>query len=162
MPIRRRRLLLLTAMSGAAALLQACTSSSAPPAPTAPAQSSAASSDWDKIVDAARSEGSVTVNTFPGSANQQALSAFTKAYPGIELEQTTLVSSALAPRILQERQAGIYTWDVIHQPTTTSLQVLKPQGVLDPIKPAIVRPDVIDDKGWRDGFAAGFKMTNDS
>ena len=176
--LRRRQFLLLTAISGAAALVQACASSAPPPAAapaspptppptpttTAPAvapAAAAAGTDWDKLVESARAEGGVTVNTFPGSANQQALSAFTTAYPEIKLEQTTLVSSALAPRILQERQAGIYTWDVIHQPTTTSLQVLKPAGVLDPIKAALVRPDAIDDKGWRDGFAAGFKMTND-
>jgi iron(III) transport system substrate-binding protein len=161
--VRRRRFLQLVGLSGVAALLQACTSG-APVAPTsAPVQSSApaASTDWDKVVAAAKSEGSVTVNTFPGSANQAALATFAQAYPEIKLEQTTLVSSGLAPRILQERQAGIYTWDVIHQPTTTSLQVLKPAGVLDPIKPAIIRPDVVDDKVWRDGFAAGLKLTND-
>jgi iron(III) transport system substrate-binding protein len=170
LPIGRRRFLVLVGISGAAALLQACSSSAppasapAPPAATAaPAQASAAapSSDWDKVVAGAKSEGSVTVNTFPGSANQQALAEFNKAYPEIKLEQTTLVSSGLAPKILQERQAGLYTWDVIHQPTTTSLQVLKPAGVLDPIKPAIVRPDVIDDAAWRDGFAAGFNLTSD-
>jgi iron(III) transport system substrate-binding protein len=161
--VRRRRVLQLVGLSGIAALLQSCTSG-APVAPTsAPVQSGAAapSTDWDKVVAAAKSEGSVTVNTFPGSANQAALATFAQAYPEIKLEQTTLVSSGLAPRILQERQAGIYTWDVIHQPTTTSLQVLKPAGVLDPIKPAITRPDVLDDKVWRDGFGAGLKLTND-
>jgi iron(III) transport system substrate-binding protein len=167
--LRRRQLLIGVGASSAAALLQACAAGAPPASPqaTAPAQSSAPvqpsgqDSDWDKIVAAAKQEGSVTVNTFPGSANQQALGEFGKAYPDIKLELTTLVSSALAPKILQERQAGIYTWDVIHQPTTTSLQVLKPAGVLDPIKPAIVRPDVVDDKAWRDGFAAGLNMTND-
>lgn len=160
--IGRRRLLVL---SGAAALLQACSA----PAPramptqtTAPAQaSSSGPGDWDKILSAAKSEGAITVNTFPGSANQTALAEFSKAYPDIKLEQTTLVSSALAPKILQERQANIFTWDVLHQPTTTSLQVLKPAGVLDPIKPAIVRPDVTDDASWRDGFAAGLALTTD-
>src|SRR3954447_24266789 len=161
MALRRRRFMLLAGLSGAAALLQACSSNAPPAATVAPAQNTSASGDWTAIVAAARNEGSVTVNTFPGSANQQALSAFNKAYPDIKLEQTTLVSSALAPRILQERQASIYTWDVIHQPTTTSLQVLRPANVLDPIKPAIVQPEVIDDKAWRDGFAAGFSMTND-
>jgi iron(III) transport system substrate-binding protein len=167
--IRRRQLLVLVGLSGAAAVLQACAApnpaqSAAPvatPPSAAPAQSAAPGNDWDRILSAAKSEGGVTVNTFPGSANQTALAEFSKAYPEIKLEQTTLVSSALAPRILQERQAGIYTWDVLHQPTTTSLQVLKPAGVLDPIKPAIVRPDVLDDAGWRDGFAAGFALTSD-
>jgi iron(III) transport system substrate-binding protein len=78
------------------------------------------------------------------------------------MEQTTLVSSALAPRIVQEQQAGIFTWDVIHQPTTTSLQVLKPAGVLDQIRPLIVLPDVLDDKGWNGGFAEGFNLTDDA
>ena len=164
--IGRRRLLAFAGISGAAALLQACASPApvSPTATTAPAQATAPAAqggDWDKVLAAAKSEGGVTVNTFPGSANQTALAEFSKAYPDIKLEQTTLVSSALAPKILQERQAGIYTWDVLHQPTTTSLQVLKPAGVLDPIKPAIFRPDVIDDAGWRDGFAAGFALTSD-
>jgi iron(III) transport system substrate-binding protein len=153
----------MLALTGAAALLQACSAPAPPATPaqtTAPAQNVA--SDWGKILAAARSEGSVIVNTFPGSANQAALAEFSKAYPDIKLEQTTLVSSALAPKILQERQAGIYTWDVLHQPTTTSLQVLRPAGVLDPIKPAILREDVTDDALWRDGFAAGFALTNDT
>jgi ABC-type glycerol-3-phosphate transport system substrate-binding protein len=145
--LSRRQLLLAAGASSAAALLQACASGAPPASPqaAAPAQSSAPVpsagqvNDWDTIVAAAKQEGGVTVNTFPGSANQQALAEFSKAYPDIKLEQTTLVSSALAPKILQERQAGIYTWDVIHQPTTTSLQVLKPAGVLDPIKPAWAR-----------------------
>jgi iron(III) transport system substrate-binding protein len=158
--VLRRRFLHIVGLSGVAALLQACTSST-PAAPTAAPAQAAPSSDWDKVVAAAKTEGAVTVNTFPGSANQTALATFAQAYPDIKLEQTTLVSSALAPRILQERQASIFTWDVIHQPTTTSLQVLKPAGVLDPIKPAISRPDVVDDKVWRDGFAAGLKLTND-
>jgi iron(III) transport system substrate-binding protein len=167
--LRRRQFLVLLGLSGAAAVLQSCAAPSpaSPESTVAPAQSSATSvaaapgNDWGSIVAAAKAEGGVTVNTFPGSANQQALLEFSKAYPDIKLEQTTLVSSALAPRILQERQAGIYTWDVLHQPTTTSLQVLKPAGVLDPIKPAIVQPDVTDEAGWRDGFAAGFALTSD-
>jgi iron(III) transport system substrate-binding protein len=165
MRISRRRLLALAAASGAAALSQACSAPAPAATPTqaiAPAQAPAAqSNDWDKILASAKAEGGVTVNTFPGSANQTALAEFSKAYPDIKLEQTTLVSSALAPKILQERAAGIYTWDVLHQPTTTSLQVLKPQGVLDPIKPAIVRADVMDDASWRGGFAAGFALTSD-
>jgi hypothetical protein len=72
MSLGRRRMLML---SGAAALLQAC-SAPAPPAVPTPV---APSNDWDKIVAAAKSEGAVTVNTFPGSANQTALAEFSKA-----------------------------------------------------------------------------------
>ena len=36
-----------------------------------------------------------------------------------------------APRVIQERKAGVYTWDVTTIPTTTALQVMKPAGVFD-------------------------------
>ena len=168
----RRDFLRTLALAAAAALAQACGGAPAPsgggPAPAnqaAPATSApgtgAGTADWAQTVAAARSEGKVVVNTFPGKGYQSTLELFPGAYSGIELEQTTLVASQLAPRIVQERQAGIYTWDVLHMPTTTALQVLKPAGVYDPIKAVIIHPEVIDDKVWRDGFQAGFKLTND-
>jgi iron(III) transport system substrate-binding protein len=31
-----------------------------------------------------------------------------------------------------------------------------PRGALDPVRPLLVRPDVLDDKSWRDGFESGW------
>ena len=39
-----------------------------------------------------------------------------QAYPDIKLEHTGLHSQDFAPRILQERQANLFTWDVAHDP----------------------------------------------
>jgi iron(III) transport system substrate-binding protein len=162
----RRTFLHFMAVSGAAALAQACASplpGATPPAAAPAAGSSAANApaDWAQVVGSANAEGKVVVNTFPGKGYQNTLELFSSAYPSIAMEHTTLVASQLAPRIVQERQAAIYTWDVLQMPTTTALQVLKPAGVYDPIRPVIVLPEVTDDKVWRDGFAAGFKLTND-
>jgi iron(III) transport system substrate-binding protein len=158
-------LALLTA-GGASLVLAACGRGGGPASGSgATAGRSSASgpapAGWDQIVAAAKKEGKVTVNTFPGKGNETALQPFSKTYPEIKLEQTTLVASALAPRILQERKAGIYTWDVLHMPTTTALQVLQPAGVYDPIRSVITQPDVIDDKAWQGGFASGFDLTDD-
>jgi iron(III) transport system substrate-binding protein len=157
----RRRLLGLMGAGGAGALLAACGGSRAPAGqPTAGATAGAAG-DWNAVVAAAKSEGKVSINTFPGNGNMVALQAFGKAYPQIKLEQTSLVASALTPRILQERKAGVYTWDVLQMPTTTALQVLQPAGVYSPIRPLITQPDVIDEKVWSNGFASGFDLTDD-
>jgi ABC-type Fe3+ transport system substrate-binding protein len=48
-----------------------------------------------------------------------------------------------------ERDGGLYTVDVfVGGPTTANFQ-LKPMGALDPIKPALILPQVTDVKNWR-------------
>jgi len=162
--ISRRVFVRLGVLAGVAALAQACATPSLPgsqptTAPAAPA--AAGSTDWAKVVEAAKSEGKVVVNTFPGRGYQSTVELFSNSFSDIATEHTTLVASQLAPRIVQERQANIFTWDVLHMPTTTALQVLRPAGVYDPIRPVIVQPEVVDDRGWRGGFAAGFNLTNE-
>jgi len=46
-------------------------------------------------------------------------------------------------------------------PTSTALQVLRPAGVWDPVRPAIVLPEVMDDAGWDGGFERGFTLVKD-
>jgi iron(III) transport system substrate-binding protein len=127
----------------------------------APRRVAAQSTDWSQTVAAAKKEGKVVVNTFPGDVYKRALKAFTQAHPDIKLEHTGLHSQDFAPRIIQERQAGLFTWDVALIPTSTALQVLRPAGVWDPVRPAIVLPDVKDDAGWEGGFERGFALVKD-
>ena len=86
---------------------------------------------------------------------------FTQAYPDIKLEHTQLHSQNFAPRILQERQANLFTWDVATIPTSTAFQVLRPAGVWDPVRPAIILPEAKDDAGWEGGFERGFSLAKD-
>jgi len=149
--ITRRRLMQSALYGGAAAALGA----------KVPAAHAAAPSDWPQVTAAAKKEGKVVVNTFPGDGYKRALKAFAQAYPDIKLEHTSLHSQDFAPRILQERQASLFTWDVATIPTSTALQVLRPAGVWDPVRPAIVLPEVIDDAGWDGGFERGFTLVKD-
>ena len=147
--ITRRRFLEGAALGGAAAALG--------PARRASAQSS----DWTQMVAAAKKEAKVVINTFPGDGYKRALKAFTQAYPEIKLEHTSLHSQDFAPRIIQERQGNLFTWDVALIPTSTALQVLRPAGVWDPVRPAIVLPEVKDGAGWDGGFERGFALVKD-
>ena len=145
--ITRRRFLEGAALGGAAAVLGPAGRAGAQPA------------DWTQAVAAAKKEAKLVVNTFPGDVYKRALKAFTVAYPDIKLEHTSLHSQDFAPRILQERQANLFTWDVSLIPTSTALQVLRPAGVWDPVRPVIVLPEVKD--GWEGGFERGFALVKD-
>lgn len=147
--ISRRRLLGTAALAGVASALR----------PTRRADAQAG--DWPQAVAAAKKEGKVVVNTFPGDGYKRALKAFTQAYPDIKLEHTGLHSQDFAPRITQERQANLFTWDVVLIPTSTALQVLRPAGVWDPVRPVVVVPEAKDDAGWEGGFERGFRLVKD-
>ena len=148
--VSRRDLMRTVAIGGAAAAVTQPRAASANVPP-----------EWPQILAGAKKEAKVVVNTFPGDGYKRALKAFTTAYPDIKLEHTGLHSQDFAPRILQERQASLYTWDVVLIPTSTALQVLRPAGVWDPVKPAIVLPEAKDDAGWEGGFEKGFNLVKD-
>ena len=118
--------------------------------------SAATSPEWDQTVAAAKKEGKVAVNTFTGQGYGRVLKLFAQAYPEIKVDHTNLEPVDFSPRIINERKAGVYTWDVVTMPTSTALQVLRPAGVFDPIRPAIIAPDAKNDASWRGGFDAGF------
>jgi iron(III) transport system substrate-binding protein len=116
----------------------------------------APSPEWEQTVAAARKEGKISINTFTGQGYGRVLKLFSQAYPEIKVDHTNLEPVEFSPRIINERKAGVYTWDVATMPTSTALQVLRPAGVFDPIRPAIIAPDARNDANWRGGFDAGF------
>jgi iron(III) transport system substrate-binding protein len=114
-----------------------------------------AAGEWDQLAAAARKEGKVAINTFTGQAYKRILKLFSQAYPDIKVEHSSLEPADFVPRVTTERNAGVYTWDVSTMPMTTALQVLKPAGVWDPVRPVIL-PDMRRDALWRGGYEAGY------
>jgi iron(III) transport system substrate-binding protein len=148
--LSRRRLLQTALATGAVAAAGVRPAAADLPAELAP------------LVAAAKKDGKVVVNTFPGEGYGRALRAFSQAFPDVKLEHTSLHSQDFAPRILQERKAGSFTWDVVAIPTSTALQVLRPAGVWEPIRPLIVVPEAKDNAGWDGGFERGFSVVQDA
>ena len=147
--VSRRRVLRGIAWGGAAAMVAAVGG-------RAMRTAAATSPEWDQVVAAAKKEGKVAINTFTGQGYGRVLKLFAQAYPDIKVDHTNLEPVDFSPRVINERKAGVYTWDVATMPTTTALQVLKPAGVWDPVRPAIVAPDAKNDASWRGGFETGF------
>jgi len=107
--------------------------------------------EWDELVKAAKKEGKVSVKGPPGAKVRRALTGgFEKAFPGIRVEYGGGRGGELAAKIIRERRAGIYTTDVWMGGFGTQLSLLRPQGVQDPIRPALILPEVKDPKNWKD------------
>ncbi|HEX8969815.1 MAG TPA: extracellular solute-binding protein, partial [Chloroflexota bacterium] len=174
----RREALRLMGLGGVAILAAACSAppaapTAAPVAPTAapiapataapaaqtrPAAAPPADADWQKLIDDSKKEGHLLVATYAGTGYRKVMDAFEAAYPGIKVDQTPFQSSSrdFFPRYFQERQAGLYQWDIIIVPATEPIVQAIPPGAVDPIRPLMVRPDVLDDKSWVDGFDGGW------
>jgi iron(III) transport system substrate-binding protein len=111
----------------------------------------AAAQEWEKVLAAAKKEGKVAIIGPVGADRRDVLvEPFQKKY-GITVEYFADRGSGIGPRLSAERGAGQYLWDAAITGTTTGLLSLLPGGMLDPMEPALVLPDVKDPKQWRGG-----------
>ncbi|HEY2987112.1 MAG TPA: extracellular solute-binding protein [Candidatus Binatia bacterium] len=114
-------------------------------------EKASAQARWEKALAEAKKEGKVVVDGPPGEFIRTAvLQGFNKAFPEIAVEYSSGRGSELAAKIKAERDGGLYTIDLILQGTSTALLYFKPIGVLDPIRPALLLPEVTDTKYWAD------------
>ena len=103
--------------------------------------------DWEQTVKAAEKEGQVTVY-ISGYAPLIDGGYFQKAFPKIKVVGVSGEGSQLAPRIISERRAGKYLADVYSGGGNSIYQVLYLGKMLDPIKPALILPEVVDESKW--------------
>jgi iron(III) transport system substrate-binding protein len=111
----------------------------------------AGSTEWDKLVDAARKESKVTVS-LPASAElkRQIEEQFKKRY-GIEVEVFTARGSAGVRRMADEFKAGVRHFDLHIGGSSSIISGMLDEGILDPVEPWLVLPEVRDPKQWWGG-----------
>jgi ABC-type Fe3+ transport system substrate-binding protein len=107
--------------------------------------------EWDKLVDAARKEGKVAVS-LPASAEmkRQVEEQFKKRY-GIEVETFTARGSAGVRRMADEFKAGVRHFDLHIGGSSSIVSGMLDEGILDPIEPWLLLPEVKDPKQWWGG-----------
>jgi iron(III) transport system substrate-binding protein len=103
--------------------------------------------EWDKTVKAAEAEGQVTLY-FSGYSKVLDSGAFQKAFPKIKVVTVGGSGSVLSQRIAAERRGEKYLADVYNGGGNSLYQALYLAKFLDPIKPALILPEVTDTSKW--------------
>jgi iron(III) transport system substrate-binding protein len=106
--------------------------------------------EWERTVKAAEEEGQLTVY-IAGYGALIDSGAFQKTFPKIKVTSVTGSGSQLAPRIVAERRGEKYLADVYSGGGTSLYTNLFLGRMLDPIKPVLILPEVIDSSKWWEG-----------
>ena len=153
-----RRVLAALASAALLGLIAACgggddptatptTSGPVAPTPTATApQLEAWEVDWNETLEAAINEEGVLLIASLREPYRQAAEKFSEFYPDIRVEAR--VERSPYQRILIERQAGIFSLDVISTGSRTAWQTLRPVGGLGDTRAQIIVPELLDDDTW--------------
>jgi iron(III) transport system substrate-binding protein len=106
--------------------------------------------DWDTTLRSAESEGHLTLY---GCCYEydRVLEGFKKKYPKIKVATVLGPGGQLGARILAERRGEKYIPDVFAAGANTLHDVLYKSQALEPIKPALILPEVLDLSKWYQG-----------
>jgi iron(III) transport system substrate-binding protein len=111
----------------------------------------AADAEWMRTVSAAKKEGKVSIFLYHRDNIETAVKVFEKSFPDIQLVTASTSAAESGPRLMAERRAGKFLWDICICGPTTPFGVLYPAKALDPIKPALILPEVVDQSKWWEG-----------
>ena len=106
--------------------------------------------DWEKTLRGAEAEGQLTLY---GCCYEydRILEPFKKMYPKIKVATVLGQGGQLGSRILAERRGEKYLPDVFSTGANTLHDVLYKAQALEPIKPTLILPEVIDATKWYEG-----------
>ncbi|MBI4331073.1 MAG: extracellular solute-binding protein [Chloroflexi bacterium] len=144
----------------AVVLLSCAPPPASPPAPAAKAPAAAGrgvapasgwQQDWEKTLAAARKEGNLSIYTPAGSGVRTEIGKWFKEKFGLEIDWTPIPAAQTSPKISRERQSGLYLVDIQMGALSRQLGEMKPAGILAPIKPLLVLPEVLDQKAFFGG-----------
>jgi iron(III) transport system substrate-binding protein len=108
--------------------------------------------EWEKILDGAKKEGEVRLWGEQEITHSEILAAFNKEYPFIKAVTVSGRVGDLMPRIIAERRAGKFLADIYSGGLGgRSFYDFHKAGVLDPIKPLLLLPEVVDTSKWLNG-----------
>ena len=106
--------------------------------------------DWDKVVKAAEEERELVI--YMTQAFEPVFrEAFQKKYPKIKVTMVTGRGPELSQRVMNERRADKFTVDLYISGNISPLTVFHRAKILDPVKPLLVLPEVLDTTGWYEG-----------
>ena len=105
---------------------------------------------WNEVIEAANREGQVAI--YGSGYYGDVFRDFQKKFPKIRVQYDSGGgASQFAVRIMTERRAGKYLWDLYLGGIVTPYKIFYDSRILDPIKPALLVPEVVDESKWWEG-----------
>jgi ABC-type Fe3+ transport system substrate-binding protein len=115
------------------------------------AQTKVGEKEWQEAVAAAKKEGKVVVAGSPDPVMRNEVIPKFTARTAIAIEFIAGRSSQIVSRVQTERSSGIYNIDVFLAGPDTTANELYGDRLIDPVKPLLVLPDVVDGSKWKTG-----------
>ncbi|MBI4332106.1 MAG: extracellular solute-binding protein [Chloroflexi bacterium] len=106
--------------------------------------------EWEQLVREAKKEGTVVIYAAFGSPERTALVMAFKQKYGVDLDITQGRGGEVAEKIIRENRAGLNLADVIIAGGSSLTINTKPAGVLGPLEPLLLLPEVKDPQVWWD------------
>ncbi len=106
--------------------------------------------EWEKTLRAAEGEGQLTLYGCCYDYDR-ILEGFKKKYPKIKVTTVLAAGGQLGSRVLAERRGDKYIPDVFSTGANTIHDVLYKAQALDPFKPALIFPEILDLSKWYEG-----------
>ncbi len=108
--------------------------------------------EWETTQRAAQKEGRLVVYGPPGVDQQKLYTEiFQQTFPKIKVNYTPGRMSEIMSRIMAEQRAGMRQADLVLGGTDSLLGTLKEKGFLQPIRPVLVLPEILDTAAWFKG-----------
>jgi ABC-type Fe3+ transport system substrate-binding protein len=107
--------------------------------------------DWEKALEGAKKEGKVAISIPASAEMRRRIEENFKKRFGIEVEIFTSRGSAGVRRMADEFKAGVRHFDLHIGGSSSVVSGMLDEGILDPIEPWLVLPEVKDAKQWWGG-----------
>jgi iron(III) transport system substrate-binding protein len=105
--------------------------------------------DWEKTVKAAEEEGAVVIY-MTQSLEPVFRDSFQKKFPKIKVTLATGRGPEISQRIMSELRAEKFAVD-LYISGSTSPRIFHRAKILEPVKPLLLLPEVVDASGWYEG-----------
>jgi ABC-type Fe3+ transport system substrate-binding protein len=106
--------------------------------------------EWEQTLSTAKKEGEIVF--YGSNGYEKVFEIFQKRFPEIKVNAVTgLRGSEYGQRVMTERRAGKYLVDLFVDGVVTPIQVYLKANILDPIRPNLMLPEVVDESKWWEG-----------
>jgi iron(III) transport system substrate-binding protein len=107
--------------------------------------------EWKRTLESAKKEGTVVVTGSPDPVMRNEIVPKFTARFGIPVQYIAGGASQIVARLSTERNAKLYSTDIFMAGMNTVANILYPNKMLDPLKPILIFPEVVEPSKWRKG-----------